>query len=335
MKSINVIPGRFFIVSFLCFWLSFSAFSQQTVEQKQALAQSFELGSLMAKANAGDAQAQYELGMKYLNGEIKGTFETPDKKEAARWFAKSANGGSSDGMVAHGDCLRCGILYQDKKEAFKWYKNAAKKNNRHAIYYLGVCFRDGVGVARDYKVAFENFNKAYAMGHMWAANALAGFYFEGLVVDKNLIEAFKLWEEASANGDTIAYSNLGRCYMFGQGTEIDPKLGCYWYEKSADAGYVAAQFFLGELYYNGASPAVEGVNIRFDYKKAAHFLQLAAKNKNLPDYAKGETYRYLAECYRFGRGVEQDQDMANYYTREAAKYGDSNAAEIIKWLNME
>ena len=335
MKSINVIPGRFFIVSFLCFWLSFSAFSQQTVEQKQALAQLTQLSTLMAKANAGDAQAQYELGLKYLNGEIKGTFETPDKKEAARWFAKSAYGGYADGMVAHGSCLLSGILSQDKKEAIKWYKKAAKKNNRQAFYNLGVCFRDGNGVTRDYKAAFENFNKAYGMGSMYAANNLAILYYQGLGIEKNLFEAFKLWKESSAQGNTAAYGNLGRCYMFGQGTEIDPELGCYWYEKAADAGFVSSQFFLGELYYNGGSQYAEVVSIRFDYKKAAHYLQLAAKNKNLPDYAKGETYRYLAECYRFGRGVEQDQDMANYYTREAAKYGDSNAAEIIKWLNME
>jgi TPR repeat protein len=36
--------------------------------------------------------------------------------------------------------------------------------------------------------------------------------------------------------------------------------------------------------------------------------------------------------YRFGRGVDEDESLADYYLSRAARLGDPDASKIQKWL---
>lgn len=65
---------------------------------------------LLDRAEAGDSEAQFEIGCRYYNGE---------------------------GMET------------DKNSAYIWFKKAARKGNENAQYYLGVCYYNGEGTSED------------------------------------------------------------------------------------------------------------------------------------------------------------------------------------------
>ena len=68
----------------------------------------------LEQADAGDAEAQYSLGMMYAYGE--GVPE--DSLEAVKWYRKSAEQGNADAQNMLGDCYDIGMGVQiDDAEA--------------------------------------------------------------------------------------------------------------------------------------------------------------------------------------------------------------------------
>lgn len=97
-------------------------------------------------------------------------------------------------------------------------------------------------------------------------------------------------------------------------------------EESADSGCEKAQYGLGcDLY--------DGKLIPRNYTRAIHLFIKALEGKFIIDEVKGDICRKLSICYRFGRGVEANENQANEYNRLAASYGESNAKIIEEWLN--
>jgi len=77
---------------------------------------------LVKKAEAGDAEAQSELGMCYFRG--KGV--TKDYEEAVKWWTKAAERGYARAQSALGARYYWGEgVTQDRKAAVKWYTKAA------------------------------------------------------------------------------------------------------------------------------------------------------------------------------------------------------------------
>ena len=84
---------------------------------------------LQAKAEAGDAVAQNNLGWIYTNGH--GTPQ--DYKEAAKWFRLSAAQGNTNAQLALGRMYRSGQgVTQDNVQAQMWLNLAAAKGNNEA-----------------------------------------------------------------------------------------------------------------------------------------------------------------------------------------------------------
>ncbi len=90
---------------------------------------------------------------------------------------------------------------------------------------------------------------------------------------------------------------LGKRFYMPSSGVADPLLAIYYFQKSAEAGYVPAQRVLGTCYLEGKLTAV-------DYKKAHYWLSAAAK-ENDPQAAIT-----LAWMYARGLGVQQDYDLA-------------------------
>ena len=101
-----------------------------------------------------------------------------------------------------------------------------------------------------------------------------------------------------------------------------------WYKKAAEKGYPTAQYQLGLIYYNG-----DGVP-RND-AEAVKYFTMASQNKELIKDALSSAYTYLAQCYRFGRGVAADERKADEYTSKAAELGDPDARKIQEFLNIK
>lgn len=82
-----------------------------------------ELNQLIARAETGDATAQFELGKCYANG----MGVARDDVQAAAWYKRAAEGGNTDAMVAYGRCLIEGRgMPADGEDDGKWYRHATE-----------------------------------------------------------------------------------------------------------------------------------------------------------------------------------------------------------------
>jgi hypothetical protein len=89
--------------------------------------------TVIDQTERGDAEAQYNLGVKYAEG--KG-------------------------------------VPQDYKKAFEWYTKAAEQGDIMAQFYLGVMYEKGLGVPQNHEEAIEWWRKAAAAGVVNAKNKL-------------------------------------------------------------------------------------------------------------------------------------------------------------------
>ena len=113
-------------------------------------------------AEAGDAAAQYNLGIMYDYGE--------------------------------------GVL-QDYAEAFKWWRLAADQGMADAQYNLGNMYRQGQGVPQDYAEAVKWFRLAADQGYAKAQNNLGSMYAYGKGVLQDNVMAHMWYNIGAANGN--------------------------------------------------------------------------------------------------------------------------------------
>jgi TPR repeat protein len=83
-------------------------------------------------AEAGDADAQYDLGLMYHDGE--GVPE--DYVEAVKWFRKAAEQGHAAAQFYLGIAYHGGVgVPKDDAEAVKWLRKAAEQGHARAQFY--------------------------------------------------------------------------------------------------------------------------------------------------------------------------------------------------------
>ena len=118
-----------------------------------------EFEQTKAKAESGDAEEQFNLGVIYAYDSGRGG----DFKEAVKWYRKAAEQGNAMAQV------NLGVQYanpmyqaveQDSKEAVKWYRKAAEQGNILGQVYLGSMYDEGKGVEQDLKEALKWYRKA-------------------------------------------------------------------------------------------------------------------------------------------------------------------------------
>lgn len=103
-------------------------------------------------AEQGNADAQYNLGVCYDNGEGV----TQSYEEAVKWYRLAAEQGNAMAQYNLGGCYEFGEgVTQSYEEAFKWYSKAVLSDNPPKIAYknLADCYRYGRGTIADYKKA--------------------------------------------------------------------------------------------------------------------------------------------------------------------------------------
>jgi len=115
---------------------------------------------LEKKAKKGDAVAQYEVGICYLEG--KGVAQ--DYKKATKWLKKSMDQGNEDARAKFYSC------YSKDLEILAYYFDDIE-----AQYGLGLAYLNGTGVAADKEAAAEYFYKAKNNGHKEARDKYYSF----------------------------------------------------------------------------------------------------------------------------------------------------------------
>ena len=122
--------------------------------------------AIKARAEAGDAQAQYDLGVMYDIGE--GVVQ--DDVESAKWHRLAAEQGNANSQFILGAMYKDGEgVAQNYQEAVKWYRLAAEQGDALAQFFLGDMYGDGRGVTQSYAKAYLWFSLAVAGGETYAS----------------------------------------------------------------------------------------------------------------------------------------------------------------------
>lgn len=107
-----------------------------------------ELNNLRSKANSGDSEAQYKLGVAYANG----TNLPEDKAKAAYWFRLSAEQGFASAQYNLALRLANGIgVVKNDGEAVFWYTKAEKQGLDDARSNLAMHLYLGRGIDKNKK----------------------------------------------------------------------------------------------------------------------------------------------------------------------------------------
>lgn len=153
---------------------------------------------LLAKAKAGSAQAQCQLGMIYDFGDGVRT----DYAQAEAWYRKAAQQGNPDAQFMLGGLYHFGHgVPQDSDQAFAWIMKAAQQGHTDAEFFISTCYSEGWGVAKDDAQAMVWLRKGAEQGHATSQYMLGWAYEAGDVgVPQDYVEAY-YWLTLAASGE--------------------------------------------------------------------------------------------------------------------------------------
>ena len=249
------------------FWYGESA-EQGHAEAQRYLA--FEAYSLtwaeMARwrqklADQGDVRAKYLLGDMYA----KGIGVPQDKAKALYWFRSAADQEYDSAQFMLGDMYAAGDgVPQDKAEAAAWLRKAAEWNNR-AQWQLGVMYAAGDGVPQDTKTALDWLRSA--VEHGIGYEGLVYFSAQGEPKDKSrAINWLREFVKTRDRDDTRLYSDI----LYSGNSDMAQNMAeaAGWLRKTAEQGFVEAQYILGRMYADASEPPDTAEAIRW-YRMAA------------------------------------------------------------------
>ena len=167
-----------------------------------------ELADLRAKADKGDAVAQFELARKFASGQ-----NVPkDDQAALQLFLKAAKQGHTKAEVSLGSIYAHGFgVPVDWAASIQWYRRAAAKGDTTALHNLGLDYTHGHGVEKDAKLAARWLRLAAEQGHARGQYNLGELYEKGSGVAKSDLEAF-VWY-------TLASQHENQLHIFGEAKE--------------------------------------------------------------------------------------------------------------------
>lgn len=127
-------------------------------------------------AESGDADAQYNVGLLYMNGlSVK-----KNSRTARTLFMAAAKQGQADAQYNLGLMYYEGnTVFRSNKDAFNWWKKAAAQNHAPAQYNLGILYAFGIWVGKDEKKALELWQASAAQGNQDAVKVLIRVYDNG------------------------------------------------------------------------------------------------------------------------------------------------------------
>ncbi len=126
---------------------------------------------LLAAAEAGDSEAQYELAVAYAEGR-GGVDDDERTKQVLLWATRAANQGHPGAMAELGSFY----MGNDDVMAFRWLRPAAAQGHGGAQGNLGYMYQHGHGVPRDDDEAARLYRLAAEQGIAQAQHNLGVMY---------------------------------------------------------------------------------------------------------------------------------------------------------------
>ena len=163
--------------------------------------QRHDMRELRARATAGDADSQLNMGGLYF----RGTDVAQDYSAAAKWFLLAARQGHAQAQFNLGMMYATGQgVPADHGEAAKWYRIAAHHGLAVAQLNLGVAYATGQGVVQNASRAAEWTRLAAEQGEAQAQFNLGVMYANGQGVKQDFVESYRWAGLAAAQGHKIA-----------------------------------------------------------------------------------------------------------------------------------
>ena len=301
-------------------------------------------------AEEGFYHAQAEYGKRLLHGQ--GTAKNVEKGLAA--IRQAADAGYTEAQTALYWIFEKGLeVPRDPDAAALWLKKAAESGDKYALFTLALRkIKHGPeqsivdqGVAEITDLAEKGYSKA-----QW----YLGSHYEKEGPDQDLVTAFRWYQRAAEQGETLSTLSLGEMLVDGRGTEKNVDLGLrlmtkaakqgapydqnqlgsklielgkieegeFWLRESAKQGYRYGQSELGRhLIEKKASPA--------EVDEGIELLKLVANS--------GDAYAMwsLAHYYDNGIGVDRDPKKAIRWYEKSASLGDGSSAGRLGHMYFE
>ena len=229
------------------------------------------------------------------------------------------NTASGEAAMMLGAIYRQGLYgtKADMDEACRWYRRAAFVGHVAAYKALGDIQYFGLGIPRDPKAAFANYQRG-AKRHLAAAQAALGDMLEhgddGVAAD--LPTAIAWYREAVKHGDPDAAYALAHAYDSGRGVPLDREVAFGLYRQAALKGSAEARVAVGTYYRTGTFVAR-------DEAMARRWFELASRDGD-PD----GMFNYAALLAN-GRGGDRDLPRAWAWLTRAAARGNAEAPAAI------
>jgi len=320
-----------------------------SVPQSPSAAPVDDLSALLRRAEAGDAEAQYQAGVAY-----QFSLGTPRNDAAARsWFAKAAAqnhvralaslgymltvgaGGSVDVVGAEKALRQAGeageasawanlaelVLQQrpaERAQAMALLERAVAAGAMNARYRLGRFLIEGEVVAADPVRGRKLLEEAAENAHPLAETYLAYLIYEARDPGE-AARGFALARRAASADLPVALNELGRYHMTGFGTPRDPRRAASAFATAGEQGEPSGWFNLALLH---TDPKYGMHNLALARQAAIR----AADLGHLPAAALAGQMLFKAE------GGPRDRAGARPYLQRAAEGGIADAQSLLASL---
>lgn len=320
---------------------------QATVATLAAAPSALDYNTCWKKAQSGDTQARYILGILFATGSSR----TPrDTSRAVQWLRKAADRGHAGAQFSLGILMRhTGADAADAREGFRLIVTAAKAGFAEAQNVVGKHLLKGEILKSDPVAARRWFQLAAEAGLTEAQALLAGMQEKGVGGPVDAPAARKWAERAASAGSIDGQYILGCLLGRRHASKADLETAYAWFHKAAAQGHAEASARIRGLTLLNET-ATEPHPVPMPLEKARKLRRLADKGDADAQCALGALYanqrqfpeavkwfqcaaehghpggqNRLAGLYLIGVGLAADPAAAAYWFYQAANQGLTDA----------
>lgn len=231
--------------------------------------------NLLPEQQQDDGQEEYVIGRawEHVFGNTRDDQTWREhRKEAVKWFQKSAEKGNASGMYFLAYCYYRGLGCQVDRQLYKdWIQQAVAKGDPWSHYQWGMsCYRDksfNIDQKRIAElIAFSATNNGAA-----ASVAMQGWIFETGYggTKKDPKKALDYYYQAASTEDAWAMAKIGDSYQKGFGVEKDRTEAARWYHRAAINGERQSMFEYAECLRKGIGIPTNTIEALTWYHRAA------------------------------------------------------------------